>query len=141
MAEPIPNDEKAELYILGELSPRERTAFEASAVESIELTSTVRELEEGAIALAMTSQTKAAPQFVWTKIEDAIAEETKASKIISLFFGAIRNGWAAAAVLLIGWMIHALYMNRVSHTEPQTENASVATADTISDHPNPLCQR
>src|SRR5215212_10775878 len=93
----LPDDEAA-LYVLGGLSGEDRREFEARLAQSEELRALVRELEEGAVALALAAPRKPAPQQIWTQIEKAVAQETKSTvKFPAFWFGWLRHGWAAAA--------------------------------------------
>jgi len=52
MPESHPSEDKAALYLLGELKPDERREFEAELAQSAELRELVRELQESAVLLA-----------------------------------------------------------------------------------------
>jgi hypothetical protein len=108
-------EDQAALYVSGGLTPAELCEFEASLAESAELRALVRDLEEGAGVLAMAVPQRRPPQHVWQRIEEAIAEESK-RKIVAISFwsGWWRSGWAAAAACLMGWLLHALWINRSS---------------------------
>lgn len=105
-------DEKAALYVMGELGEGERRAFEAEMAESAELLQVVRELEEGATVVGVGCPPRKAPPFMWERIERAVNEERRSPKIVPLFgsWGEVwRNaGWAAAACLA-AWIFVGVY--------------------------------
>lgn len=106
-------EDEATLYVLGRLTEAERGEFEARLAESAELRALVRELEEGAVAVAMASPRQRVPPRVWAGIEKAVTEGTKPRVLdFSLWFGWLRNGWAVAAVCLVGWLLYALWPDR-----------------------------
>src|SRR5258706_3999283 len=109
---PLPEDEAA-LYVTGELPPAERAGFEARLAQSAELRALVRELEEGAVVLAMAAPRRQPPPLVWQGIEKAVAEES-GQKLMPPAFGSQwwRNGWFAAAACLVGWLLYALWAGR-----------------------------
>lgn len=108
----LPEDEAA-LYVLGGLSGEERREFEALLAQSEELCALVRELENGAVALAQAAPHRRPPKQVWQRIEKAVAQETKSTvKYPAFWFGWLRNGWAAAAMCLLGWLLYAFLVNR-----------------------------
>jgi hypothetical protein len=109
MAEFDPVEEKAVLYVLGEMSAEESRDFEALMEESPELTERVRELEEGVVMVARACPPKRPPNEIWKNIERAIGKEN------TIVFGWewFRNkGWAAAAACVVGWFVYALAVNR-----------------------------
>jgi hypothetical protein len=106
---PMTEDETVR-YLLGELSPAERRVFEARLAQSAELRALLRELEEGAVTLSMASPPKRAPRQVWAQIEKALANGDR--KLPAFFRGWWRNGWAAAAACLLGWLLYAVWSNR-----------------------------
>jgi hypothetical protein len=121
-------DDEATLYVLGRLTEAERGEFEARLAESAELRALVRELAEGAVAVAMASPRRRAPQQVWSRIEKAVTEETSPRAIsASFWFGWLRNGWATAAACLIGWLFYALWVNRA---EPPIASPVQVVSDT-----------
>src|ERR1700704_5991512 len=105
---PLPEDEAA-LYVVGELTPAERAGFEARLAQSAELRALVRELEEGAVVLAMAAPRRQPPPLVWQGIEKAVAQESGQKLILPAFW---RNGWFAAAACLVGWLFYALWPSR-----------------------------
>ncbi len=106
-------EDEATLYVLGRLTEAGRGEFEARLAQSAELRALVRELEEGAVAVAMASPQRRAPKQVWERIEKAVTEETKPRVMnASFWFGWLHNGWAAAAACLVGWLLYALWAGR-----------------------------
>ena len=102
-------EDAATLYVLGRLTEAERGEFEAHLAESAELRALVRELEEGAVAVALASPRRRAPQLVWEQIEKRVTEDTKPRVLaLSPWFGWLKSGWAVAAALLAGWLLYAL---------------------------------
>lgn len=120
----LPEDEAA-LYVLGGLSGPERREFEARLAQSEELCALVRELENGAVALAQAAPQRRPPKQVWQGIEKAVAQETKSTVKVPLWLGWLRNGWAAAAMCLLGWLLYAFLANR---------HASEIAASKIPEH-------
>ena len=117
-------EDQAALYLLGRLTPAEHCEFEVSLAESAELRTLVRDLEEGAAVLAMAVPQRQAPQLLWERIEQTVAEETKRNTATSsLWAGWWHNGWASAAACLLGWLLYALWMHRAN-----LPGASPATA-------------
>src|SRR3954468_6131340 len=105
MAEFYPTEEKALLYVLSELPAEQAREFEAHMEKAPELMERVREIEEGAVALAMACPPKRPSNEVWKNIERTIGHDTK----IVFHWEWFRNkGWAAAAACLIGWLVYAL---------------------------------
>ncbi|HEX4263449.1 MAG TPA: hypothetical protein VH597_03845 [Verrucomicrobiae bacterium] len=130
----LPEDEAA-LYVFGGLSAEERREFETRLAQSDELRSLVRELEEGAVALAQASPRRQPPQQIWKRIEKAVAKESKATVTFPVFWvGWLRNGWAAAALCLIGWLLYAFLANR-HPTEIIT--SKILQPQTVSANSNP----
>src|SRR6266498_2780283 len=78
-------EDEATLYVLGRLTEAERAEFEAQLAQSAQLRALVRELEEGAVAVAMASPRRRAPQQVWGRIEKAVTQETRL-QVISISF-------------------------------------------------------
>jgi len=123
---PLPEEEAAR-YLLDELSPGERRLFETRLEQSAELRALVGELEEAAVALSKASPQKRAPREVWTRIEQALAEETRTRRPLQRFWaGWWRNGWAAAAACLFGWLLYAWWADRPA--SPASTPAPVALA-------------
>src|ERR1700759_3567520 len=111
MPEPHPSEEKAAQYLLGGLSESERREFEAELANSAELRALLRELEESSVLLAMTSPQRRPPAKVWQSIERGITKSAESTEPIPTFWtGRAWQGWAAAAVLLSGWLLYAFWM-------------------------------
>jgi anti-sigma factor RsiW len=120
-------EEKALLYVLGELPAEQAREFEAHMEKAPELMERVREIEEGAVALAMACPPKRPSNEVWKNIERTIGHDTK----IVFHWEWFRNkGWAAAAACLIGWLVYAL----VKH--PDAASAGIAENTTAKDGRN-----
>src|SRR5688572_13316894 len=112
-------EDEATLYVLGRMTEAERGEFESRLAESAELRALVRELEEGAVAVAMASPRRRVPQQVWEGIEKAVTEKTRPHLLdVSLWFGWLRNGWAVAAACLVGWLLYALWPASSSDVAP-----------------------
>src|SRR5579871_4357902 len=106
----LPEDDAAS-YVLGGLSAEDRREFEARLAESEELRALVRELEDATVALTLAAPPKRAPQLIWSGIEKAVAQESKSS-FAAFWFGWLRNGWAAASICLLGWVLYAFLAHR-----------------------------
>lgn len=106
----LPEDDAAS-YVLGGLSAKDRREFEARLAESEELRTLVRDLEDATVALTMASPPRRAPQRIWKGIEEAVAHQSKSS-LAAFWFGWWRNGWAAASICLIGWVLYAFLAHR-----------------------------
>jgi hypothetical protein len=118
MTESDPIEEKALLYVLGELTPDQAREFEAELERTPELMECVRELEEGAVGVALARPQKRAPKLVWTNIERAIESERR----IVVVWDWLRNkGWAAAAACLVGWLFFAVMIKA-----PENKDRSLA---------------
>jgi hypothetical protein len=112
MSEPHPSEDKAAQYLLGGLTDAERRAFEAELANSAELRALLRELEESSVLLAMASPQRRPPAKVWQSIEKAVADDAKATEPIPAFWTRqARHGWAAAATILLGWLLYAVWIN------------------------------
>jgi len=103
-----PEDE-ATLYVLGELTISERAEFEARMAKSAELRQMVRELEEGMVVLAAGAPRRRPPSEIWSGIEKAVARDGKPEAAWWRIFW--RNGWAAAALCLAGWLLYAILLS------------------------------
>jgi anti-sigma-K factor RskA len=77
MAEIDPIEEKALPYVLDELSETEAREFERRMEGSAELAERVRELEEGAAAVALACPPKRLPKQIWNNIERHIQTERR----------------------------------------------------------------
>src|SRR5436190_9097233 len=104
MADRHPFEDDATLYLLGRLGPAERRTFESEMDKSPELRALVRELEEGAVALAMAVPQHAPPSRAWRRISEQVNAEAKRNAEGRSFWLVFwRSGWAAAAACLAGW--------------------------------------
>src|ERR1043166_905917 len=112
MPELHPSEEEASLYLLGELSDAASVAFEERLRQSAELRALVRDLEEGATALAISCPRHLPRPQTWQRIERAVRRKSRGSVVPVFLVGWWRSGWAAAAACLIGWMVYALWTNR-----------------------------
>lgn len=125
MADLHPYEDQAVLYLLDRLPADERREFETRLAESAELRALLRELEDGSAALAMTAPRRRPPAQIWKRIETAVNQERERETDAPVFWLRWwRWGWAAAAVLLAGWLFHALWMHRA----PSASEASSAQA-------------
>ena len=138
---PMP-ESNAALYVMGALNSFEKREFEALLAQSDELRAEVHELEEGLLALALTSPRKQPPAQVWKSIEKSVAEVRKSGRALPLpLANWWRSGWAAAAACLLGWILFAFWNPQPepevsalppdfvaiapSMTEAQTNNAAI----------------
>src|ERR1041385_7858078 len=134
MTDRHPSEDAAVLYLLDRLSAAERREFEARLAESAELRDLLRELEDGAVALTMAVPPCRPPPQVWQRIESAVARERlPESGSRSHWFRWWRYGWAAAALCLIAWLVHVLWLggsaNRLelsSQNAPARQDATLA---------------
>lgn len=110
MAEPhLPPAEVAD-YLLGRLTPAARRRFEARLADDAALRQSVRELEEGLVALALAAPQLKAPSAAWANIEAAIARPSR-NFIRPPFwkFNWLTGGLAFAVCLTFAFFIHALW--------------------------------
>lgn len=122
----LPEDEAAR-YVLGQLPPAAQYEFETQLAQSAELRALVQELEEGVEALARAVPQRQPPPQTWLHIEQAITQAA-AEKIVTpaLWSNWWRNGWAAAAACLLGWLGYALWNQRSDvHPEVATRAATI----------------
>jgi hypothetical protein len=127
----LPEDDAA-LYVLGGLTSEERREFKARLAESAELRELVRQLEEGAVAMSMTSPKKLPPNKVWKGIEKVVAKESRQTASVPLFSGGWwRNGWAAAAACLVGWILYSIWPARPVTAVPTMTAASDAHSQPV----------
>ena len=102
-------EDEAARYVLGEMTAAEQREFAARLERSAELRAVVRELEEGAVALATASPQREPPSMLWPQIEKAVARERRSTVgILGWWVGWVRSGWAAATVCAVGWVLYAL---------------------------------
>src|ERR1700728_1797075 len=112
MPEPYLPEDEAALYVLGALNADQCREFKTRLAESAELRGLVRELEEGAVAVALASPVKRPPQKIWTAIEKAVGKEARPASVQPVFRSAWwRNGWAAAACLA-ACLFYVIWVNR-----------------------------
>ncbi len=140
MPEFHPAEDQAALYVMGGLTPDERREFKVRLAESAELRALVRELEDGAVALALASPRRLPPQKIWRQIERAVAGENRRPILIPLFSGSWwRNGWAAAAACLVGWLLYAFWPTHPATTAPPAlaETGNHTQAETAPGLPAP----
>jgi hypothetical protein len=113
MADLSSNEDAALRYVLGELNDAERREFESRLATDAALRACVGELEAGLVAAAAASPRRRPPVEVWQRIEKAVAKEAKPKfEFPSFIFGWLRNGWAVAAICLLGWLFYALSAHR-----------------------------
>src|ERR1051325_11597542 len=112
MPELHPSEEEASLYLLGELSDAASVAFEERLGQSAELRALVRNLEEGATALTISCPRHLPRPQTWQRIERAVRRESRRVVVPVFLGGWWRNGWAAAAACLIGWMLYAFWIHQ-----------------------------
>jgi len=117
-------EDEAARYVLGQLPPAEQNEFEAQLAQSAELRALVQELEQGVEALARAVPQRPPPPQTWSHIEQSIAQAAE-EKIVTpaLWSNWWRNGWAAAAACLLGWLGYALWNQR---SEVHSEVATLA---------------
>lgn len=129
MPEPYSMEDEAVRYVLGELSAEERREFEAQLEHSVELRVMLRELEEGAVALAAASPPRRPPSAAWEGIEKAVEREQRGgSKIWGWWVGWVRSGWAAATVCAVGWVLYALWVKPPSPANNTSASGSQVSA-------------
>jgi anti-sigma factor RsiW len=128
------SEDEATLYVLGELTAAERREFDARMAESAELRALVRELEEGAVALSTGLPARRPPSEVWAGVEKAVCREGRRS-IPAWWAGWWRNGWAAAAVCLAGWLLYAIFLNgrggSITATPPPLHESAITNSTPI----------
>jgi hypothetical protein len=119
MADVSTNEDTALRYVLGELNDAERREFESDMAASAELRTLVSELESGVVAMANAAPRRRAPAAVWRRIEKTMVKETRSKLAFpSFWFGWLRNGWAATAACLMGWLLYAFFVNRHETVRP-----------------------
>ena len=111
-------EEMASLYVLDELNPEERAAFEQKLETDTELLKLVRELE-----VALEEQVRALPQTeapdrLFKAVSDKIAPastQTPSKPVITIAWSTFA-GWGMAAALLLGVSLTLLLTNRGSNS-------------------------
>src|SRR4030095_9895231 len=92
---------EATLYVLGRLDDAQRREFESELAQSADLRKLVQELEEGAVALAISAPRRDPPREVWSRIENEVAREASSRVTLGAWWAHWwRHGWAAAAACL-----------------------------------------
>ncbi len=136
MPEPYQPEDEAALYVLGGMNAAQCREFKTRLAESAELRGLVRELEDGAVAMAFASPVKRPPQRIWTAIEKAVGQEAKPVLLRPVFRSAWwRNGWAAAACLA-GCLFYAIWANRSRTDSVLTAMAPAPAPQSTAAHVN-----
>jgi anti-sigma-K factor RskA len=105
-------EDEATLYVLGRLDDAQRREFESELAQSADLRKLVQELEEGAVALAISAPRRDPPREVWSRIENEVAREASSRVTLGAWWAHWwRHGWAAAAACLVGWILYAVWVN------------------------------
>ena len=103
---PMPMDE-LEDYLFGRLTPAACHRFEARLTQDAALQRHVRELEEGALALAMAAPQLRPPREAWTKIQAGIACERQHGFPLPVFqVHRLLRGWSLAGGLAVAVFIY-----------------------------------
>lgn len=152
MRAPIDNQrqEEACLYVLDALSPQERAAFEARMEADPRLRQFVERQREDVATLAWAAPPVDAPEGALDGILSRIdeAEENAASAKTTAFpvLGWLRPGWAAAAVLLLGFGLFFFWTgqqreatwheleDRITELEAERDAARTAVAEARREH-------
>lgn len=119
--------EEAARYVLGQLSPAARHAFEVQLAQSPELRLLVQELEEGVEAMARTVPQHRPPPGTWAAIEKEINQDVQRKIVRPLWSNWWKNGWFAAAACFlalltyISWPRESTGPLAVAPTEPASE--------------------
>lgn len=105
---PHPQADEAARYVLDQLPPNARHAFELQLTQSAELRALVQELEEGVEAMARAVPQRPPPPQTWNPIEQAIAREVERKIVRPPFWNTWwRSGWAAAAACAVAFVGYA----------------------------------
>ena len=118
MAEsPMPFDE-AEDYVFGRLTPSTSHRFEKQLAQNKPLRRQVRELEEGALALALSTPQFNPPPEAWANIQAAITQKRQYQFLFPVFLlRCLWRGWPVAGGLTVGLLIHVALVH-VNSPEP-----------------------
>lgn len=127
-------EEEATRYVLGELNPQEQRRFEAQLQQSEALRAQVRQLEEGALALALACGRRQPPQETWVVIEQALNRRSRTETLGALFRWRFwRTGWTVATVCLLGWGLSVWYLHRPARgSSPSTPTMAAAAAPRVN---------
>ena len=129
MAEAHPREDEATRYVFGQLSPAEQGEFETQLAQSAELRALVQELEAGMEALARAVPQQTPPPKTWLAIKQTIRQEAEEKIVAPAYWtGWWRNGWAAAAACLLGWLGFAVWHHQV---DKQPATASFVTTESV----------
>jgi hypothetical protein len=126
---PIPIEE-AEDYLLGRLKRAARSRFEARLGQDAALRRQLRELEEGALALAMSAPQLRPPREAWTNIQAAVTRKQQCGVLgpfLSLHW--LANGWQVAGGLAVAVCLHlaAVHLSGAGQKPGQPGRAGQAT--------------
>lgn len=129
MVERHPSKEEAARYVLGQLLPAAQHEFEMQLAQSAALRGLVQELEEGVAALARAVPQRPPPVRTRSLIEQAIAQDSQQKVVTPPRWSTWwRNGWAAAAACLLGWLGYALWTQR---GEVRSEVPVIVTTENV----------
>jgi hypothetical protein len=103
---PIPIEE-AEDYLLGRLKPAARRRFDTRLAQDAALRQQLRELEEGALALALSAPQLRPPREAWTNIQAAVTR-TQPCGVLAPFLSLqwLSHGWQVAGGLAVAVCLH-----------------------------------
>ena len=136
MSESSPNQEEALRYVLGELREGERRRFESRLKDSSELRATVREMQEGTLALALSMPQRVPPVEVLKAVQSAVARERTRKRSFQLFRRRLLAISLPLAACLIGGVILSVFWINGHHqpTEPGSQASLAPMAN--SNFPN-----
>jgi hypothetical protein len=109
----MPIDE-LEDYLFGRLTPAAGRRFEARLTQNTALRQHIRELEEGALALAMAAPQLRPPSEAWTNIQAGVAREHQSGFLWPVLpFHWLLRGWPLAGGLVVAVFIYlaAVHVN------------------------------
>lgn len=147
-----PPDGVAE-YVLGQLDPGEREAFEARLAASPELRAAVQEVEAACEALALSAPQLRPNPAVWNRIQEKTGSLRKEESIRVGFLNwagwlriAWRGRWAVAALLALGWWAHVWFSQVDPRSESTGEELEMAASNgdgpsTRQNAPGPIASR